>query len=170
MNTCKAPHRLKKMERGAELVEFAFILPVLLVIFAGIWDFGRAFRTYQAITNAAREGARFAVLPEGKNQETAIQNRVKAYLTRAGIDTTFINSGNVDTYVEVRTPLNNPTDTTLTVTLPGGTAQIVRVSRVLVHYPFRFLVFGPVVRLWVPTSNLGGDLILQTAVTMENQT
>ena len=104
MNTCKTPHRLKKMERGAELVEFAFILPVLLVIFAGIWDFGRAFRTYQAITNAAREGARFAVLPEGKNQETAIQNRVKAYLTRAGIDTTFINSGNVDTYVEVRTP------------------------------------------------------------------
>jgi hypothetical protein len=33
------------------------MLPILLVIFAGLWDFGRAYRTYQAITNAAREGA-----------------------------------------------------------------------------------------------------------------
>lgn len=170
MNTVTKPVRSKKSERGAELVEFAFILPVLLVTIAGIWDFGRAFRTHQAITNAAREGARFAVLPEGKNQETAIQNRVKTYLTRSGIDTAFINSGNIGTYIEVRTPLNNPADTTLTVTPPGGIAQVVRVSRVLVHYPFRFLVFGPVIRLWVPASNLGGDLVLQTAVTMENQT
>ncbi len=168
MNEQATVHYSKK-ERGAELVEFAFILPILLVIIAGVWDFGRAFRTYQAITNAAREGARFAVLPEGKNQKIAIQNRVNAYLSKAGIDTSFM-SGNPDTYIEVLTPLENPSDTTLRVTPPNGSEQIVRVSRVLVHYPFRFVIFGPVMRLWVPASSFGGDIVLQTGVTMENQT
>ncbi|WP_294179703.1 TadE family protein [uncultured Schumannella sp.] len=45
-------------ERGAAAVEFALILPVLLVLVLGMFEFSRAFHTQIAVTNAAREGAR----------------------------------------------------------------------------------------------------------------
>ena len=49
----------RERERGANLVEFALVLPLLLLMLVGIADLGRAFTTYIAITNAAREGARY---------------------------------------------------------------------------------------------------------------
>jgi len=45
--------------RGANLVEFALALLVLFLVLGGIADLGRAFSTYIAIANAAREGARY---------------------------------------------------------------------------------------------------------------
>ena len=47
-----------RSKRGQALIEFAFILPFLLVIVGGIVDFGLAFFVGQVIENAAREGAR----------------------------------------------------------------------------------------------------------------
>jgi hypothetical protein len=44
------------------MVEFALILPILVLIIAGIFDLGRAFFSSITITNAAREGARFGTL------------------------------------------------------------------------------------------------------------
>ena len=145
------------------------MLPILLVILAGLFDFGRAYRTYQAITNAAREGARLAVVPAGINQTSAVQNRVKDYLTKSNLDTSFITSGNMSTYIDVDNPLNDAANTAVTVALPGGGDSVVTVSRVSVSYPFTFFVFGPVIRLWVPASTLGGSITLRTSVTMENQ-
>ena len=49
-------------ERGQSLVEFALILPVLMLILMGVFDFGRAFFAYNAISNGAREGARYGVI------------------------------------------------------------------------------------------------------------
>jgi Flp pilus assembly protein TadG len=49
---------------GQSLVEFALILPVLLLIFMGILDFGRAVFAYNALSNAAREGARVAIVDQ----------------------------------------------------------------------------------------------------------
>ncbi|MBI2815354.1 MAG: pilus assembly protein [Acidobacteria bacterium] len=50
-------------DRGTELFEFALIAPLLLTLLLGIVWFGRAYNVYQSITRAAREGARYAVLP-----------------------------------------------------------------------------------------------------------
>jgi Flp pilus assembly protein TadG len=161
--------RPRKSERGAELVEFALMLPILLVIFAGLWDFGRAYRVHQAITNAAREGVRLAVVPAGVNQKAAVQDRVKAYLNKSSLDTSFITSGNIDNYIVVKNPLNDAANTVVTVNLPGGGTSVVTVSRVSVNYPFTFFIFGPVIKLWVPSSTLGGSITLRTSVTMENQ-
>ena len=61
-------------ERGAALVEFALALPLLLVVIAGIVDFGFTFQRYEIITNAAREGARMASLP-GYDQTSVDQSR-----------------------------------------------------------------------------------------------
>lgn len=50
-------------ERGAELVEMAFVLPLLLTLLIGMFWAGRAYNIYETITRAAREGARVAAVP-----------------------------------------------------------------------------------------------------------
>jgi hypothetical protein len=47
---------------GQSMVEFALILPLMVLIIAGIFDLGRAFYSLITITNAAREGARYGTL------------------------------------------------------------------------------------------------------------
>lgn len=73
-------------ERGAAAVEFALILPILLLLIGGIVDFGRAMFTQVIVTNSAREGARAAVV--GVNS-AGLQARAKAaagpYSTSAGL-------------------------------------------------------------------------------------
>ena len=49
-------------ELGQSLVEFTLILPVFLILLFGLVDFGRAFYTWQIVTNASREGARAAAI------------------------------------------------------------------------------------------------------------
>ncbi|MFO0879461.1 MAG: TadE/TadG family type IV pilus assembly protein [Gemmataceae bacterium] len=46
--------------RGIAAVEFAIVMPVLLVIMVGLWEVGRLVQLQQILTNAAREGARLA--------------------------------------------------------------------------------------------------------------
>jgi Flp pilus assembly protein TadG len=75
--------RVWRCERGAELVEFALIFPTLLLVMLGIMDFGFLFQRYEVVTNAAREGARIAILPGYQNAD--VQARVNAYLTAAGV-------------------------------------------------------------------------------------
>ncbi len=51
-----------KNKRGQSLVELALLLPLLLLILMGIFEFGRVFNAYLITNHAAREGARFAVV------------------------------------------------------------------------------------------------------------
>lgn len=74
-----------RSERGAELVEFALTLPMLLLITLGIFDFGLLFQQYQVITNAAREGARMAAL-SGVYTCADVEARVTAYVTAGGLN------------------------------------------------------------------------------------
>ena len=70
-------------ESGAELIEFALVLPLLLLVLLGIIDFGFLFQRYEVVTNAAREGARVAVLPGYGDAD--VQPRVDQYLTAGGL-------------------------------------------------------------------------------------
>lgn len=57
------------MKRGQSLTEFALVLPVLLLLFAGSLDLGRAYYYGIAATGAARDGARVAVSqPSGQGK------------------------------------------------------------------------------------------------------
>ena len=49
-------------DRGSVAVEFALLLPMLLLIVFGIIDFGRALNAQITLTQAAREGARLAAV------------------------------------------------------------------------------------------------------------
>lgn len=52
-------HCWRRTERGQNLVEFAFTLPVLMLLLLGTIDIGLGFRTYISLSNAAREGVRW---------------------------------------------------------------------------------------------------------------
>jgi len=49
-------------ERGASAVEFAFLLPILVVLVLGIAEFGHAFQVQGTLSAAAREGVRVMAL------------------------------------------------------------------------------------------------------------
>ena len=61
--------RLGNWQRGASAVEFAILLPLMLLILGGITDFGRAMFTEIQLQNAAREGARAAVVSSASSDE-----------------------------------------------------------------------------------------------------
>jgi len=54
--------RVLHEQRGAQLVEFAILVPVLLLLIFGSLDFGRAYFSWIVLTNSAREGARTAAV------------------------------------------------------------------------------------------------------------
>lgn len=66
-----------RSRRGATAVEFAFCAPVLLMIVFGVIEFGRIFMVQNALTNAAKDGCRKAILATTRdiNQVTAAVKR-----------------------------------------------------------------------------------------------
>lgn len=58
-------------EKGQSLVEFALVLPLLILLLFGIIDFGRIFHAYLTLDHAGREAARAASI--GKD-DTSIKN------------------------------------------------------------------------------------------------
>lgn len=116
-------------ERGAELVEFAMVMPILLVIFAGIVDFGLMLQRSEVITNAAREGARIAVLP-GYGQADVVA-RVNAYLEE-GISTGAS---------------TNATTTMTDTTVAAATGPAIQARQVLVQYTTSYAILGPMMSL-----------------------
>ncbi len=69
-------YRIRKMEKeqGAVAVEFALLLPALLLLIVGMIQFGIIFNYYISVTHAAREGVRWAALHhvESEVQQKAI--------------------------------------------------------------------------------------------------
>ena len=51
-------HRPLHSQSGAVLIEFALVVTILVVLLAGIFEFGRAFWFYDALSKATRDGAR----------------------------------------------------------------------------------------------------------------
>lgn len=140
-----------RSERGAALLEMAMTLPLLLLVCVGILEFGRAYQTWQVLTNAAREGARIAVLP-GVN-DSAVQSRVQTYLTAGQIP----NAASALVVI----------DRTQTVSIGTGTASA---SQVIVNYPFNFIVLDPIARLATGQGSLTPSTLNMVATaTMRNE-
>ena len=122
--------RRVRSERGAELIEFALVLPVLLMTFLGIVDFGFLFQRMEVVTNAAREGARIAVLPGYVQAD--VEARVQAYLAAGGVPTT---SSPANPRVLVNMAFSIP--------MPAGTPAMSG-KRVEVIYTYQYVLIGPI--------------------------
>lgn len=110
---------------GSQLVEFALVLPMLLLVVLGIAEFGFIFQRYEVITNAAREGARIAVLPGyGDADVTA---RVAAYVTAGRVPSTA----------------GNPAVAVADVPIPvGGGLPALNGKQVTVTYDHTYMFLG----------------------------
>ena len=124
-------------EKGAELIEMAFVLLLFLVLMIGVFEFGRAYNIYQNITNAAREGARFAVAPQRGGTINYPNNSEVS-----GVIGGFMQSSNLSpAAATINIQLNNQNiDPSCTPCSAGsGCACGTRVS---ISYPFSFLFYG----------------------------
>ena len=109
--------RLWRNERGVVAVEFAFVIPILVMMFAGIVQFGAIFFLQGNMGNAAREVARTLAVG-GINSQTEAETLANSKLINWGV--TF----------DVTTTLPDPndpndTDFTVTITAPLSEAAIV---------------------------------------------
>ena len=114
-------------ERGAELIEFALVFPLLFLLILGIADFGFLFQRMVVINNAAREGARIAVAGYDTEDVTA---RVQDYVQSGGVAITTGNPAIVVSDVTVNTS-------------PGGRA--LPGKRVAVTYTHEYAFVAPMI-------------------------
>jgi Flp pilus assembly protein TadG len=139
--------RLRKSESGAEFIEFALAFPLLLLVVLGIMDMGLMFQQYEVITNAAREGARIAVLPNYKTAD--VQARVTQYISAA-----FLSSGG-----SVSTTVGAPQK----VVIGGSCMTTITVN---VTYPHQFIYLAGIGRFF---SSTFGTKTLNAASTMRTE-
>jgi len=140
--------RFRADRSGQNLVEFALVVVMLLLLVVGICEFGRAWNLYQILANAAREGARLAALPSGFTTAAAVTTRVQGYLT----------TGNVDS--------SKATVTIGGAGVDGGTGSQVSIT---VTYPYQFLYVGPVIRLINAGATAGADITITAQSVMRNE-
>jgi Flp pilus assembly protein TadG len=148
MNVRGARHSFRHGQRGQALVELALVVPVLLLLFMGIFDFGRAIYAYNAISNAAREGGRTAIV----NQYAAdIYSRASAQATALGIPASCPGAGQSGVCVS-----STPPDAT--VTCPA----VACIATVTVTY--KFAPITPFISVILPSITL----VSTTKVPVEN--
>ena len=132
------------------MVEAAITIPLLLVLMVGIFEVGRAYQTWQVLTNAAREGARMSITP-GSNPATTTA-LIRQYMADGQLSNSGTAVVNVDTGGSIDV---------------AGTA--VGASLVTVDYPFTFIMLQPVVRLVAPGATVGGPLTMRATAIMRNE-
>ncbi|MCK4452155.1 MAG: thrombospondin type 3 repeat-containing protein, partial [Anaerolineae bacterium] len=122
---------LRRCSRGQGLVEFALILPLLLLLILGIIEFGYVFTVYTGLFNAAREGARYGVVRPSDVSGIESRTRGKIFL---------VDPNAVDMDITVRYD-NGPGTEPFT-----NTAQVQIGDRVLVHLTYDLPTITPVIQ------------------------
>lgn len=193
----KVGRALRETE-AAELLEFALALPLILVMVAGLLDFANAYNVKQRLANAAREGARLgAATPTIGDTSTcqnpvlpvpcsvqAIYSDVVAYLTDAGVNTSFIGTS-AQTCTTSRNSLGYCWE--YSTSTSSGTyglmierqAQILNAdsnnttlpaTRVTLTYPYDWTYgFNHIIDLLIPSASVAGTIDITTYAEMANQ-
>lgn len=106
----------KDDEKGQNLVEFAMVVPIFLILVFAIVDFGMGFHAWITVTNAAREGARMGAVGADEATITARVKDTSSSLAADDLQITVTNAqGNPGESVTVQveyqyqliTPLSN---------------------------------------------------------------
>jgi Flp pilus assembly protein TadG len=153
---CRWLSRLRR-EDGAALVETAFVLPILLLVCVGILEFGRAYQTWQVVTNASREGARVAILPD--YNDDSVRARVRTYLKDGGLPPSIVDDTSKTNVLITATTI--PVNAAGTTTAPA--------ARIVVEYPFEFMVLQPVAQLVVNGSMAGAPFTMRMTTIMRDE-
>jgi Flp pilus assembly protein TadG len=149
--------KLKCTQNGASTVEFAMILPFLLVILFGIMEFGILLYDKAVITNASREAARSGIAYKNPKLTTdeikgVAVNYAGSYLiSSSGSD---LKSGDIKVLPETPLSFSTSSGTPLTVT---------------VTYPYTFFVFGNLFNAYMNGSFTNNQISLTATTVMKHE-
>jgi hypothetical protein len=139
--------RRLRSARGAELVEFALVMPLLLLMLAALLDVGFLINNYAIVTNAAREGARLASIPGWSTED--VEARVNEYIGGAGLPTDGVD-----------------TDVDFNFDIPVG-GRTIKAVRVFVAYPYDYLLLDSIIETF--SGEEFSSLTLKAAATMRTE-
>ena len=148
-----------KCQRGASAVEFAIVLPLLLLFIFGIIEFGILFYNKAVITNASREGARTAILYD-------MEGETPIYKTAADVQNVVLNycSNFLINFSGSKTPSVDTTDPVVSGTPPA------RYRTVTVTLDYNFFVLPDILNgLFGGTMEDGIPLTAVTRMRTEHQ-
>jgi Flp pilus assembly protein TadG len=170
---------------GAQILEFAVALPLLVVFVVGIYDFGQAFNTKEKLNFTARDAARF-----GSTQPTndlSLGTPLSVAAIRDLVDADLLAAGLNDCALTAITPSGTliwtatgtcPSGATLTLTIDRGfvvppTANASQpVQQISTHvdlqYPYQWQ-FSNVIQLFVPGATYAGITTIDTDAFAANQ-
>ena len=182
---------LRRMEnqRGAQIMEFALVLPLLMVFVVAIYDFGQAFNVKEKLNFAVKDGAKFgAAQPTNDLTQTipvsvtAIRDLVDADLTTAGINDCGLGPITIlpsSSLVWTATGICSE-NSTLTLTInrglvfdsgtQGGGSEPLKIiaTQVDISYPYQWHLSG-FLRLIAPNSTAPGTTQIKTDAIAANQ-
>jgi len=121
-----------KCEQGTQMIEFAFLLPILVLLFAGTVEMGRMFYTYTTLQKSTEVGARYL-------SATLVQSDGTYPSANSATAKNLVVCGKVDCTGQAAIA-NNLTTTNVTIT-PPGTGAGTRYVTVSMSYAYQPLVF-----------------------------
>jgi len=133
---------IAKSDAGQAMVEFALVAPLLLMLVIGVFEFGRAWNDYQVITEAARAGARAAVVADAGVTQDSVVATIRHALSRAGLNPSGAN-----------------------ISLTGWRAGTGTPASVTIQYPYSFVFLRP----FMGWTSEDAAITLSTAFTMRNE-
>lgn len=137
--------KLLRDNRGQATVELALVMPILLLLVIGVFEFGRAWNQKQVITDAARQGARIC----------AVANAAPSSFPNNVVDTTVQNA-------LARAGIVAPSGQPVVTGFQSGTGKPCTVS---ISVPLNFVFLGPLIG-WV---NGAETFTLTSVFTMRNE-
>lgn len=128
--------RVKRMrdtlenEKGQSMVEFALVVPLLLLLVLGIAEFGRAWMTRNILVGAAREAARIAAVPDnvGGWNGPAATARGNQILASAGISSTVSVTDAASPFGDVTATVNYNFPVVVVGFIPGLNSSTIPLS------------------------------------------
>jgi len=121
-----------RRETGTQMIEFAIVFPVLLLMFAGITELGRLFYQYTTLATGTRAAARYLSTKQNVATNTTSAKNIVLCGNAAGCGATG----------QPPISLPNLTAANVVVTPPPAGAGVKYVTVEITGYDYRFLVFN----------------------------
>ena len=129
-----------RSEHGGPMVEFAIMLPILLILFGGATEVGRLFYTYTSLAKATKVGARYLSTQVAIDTSNAACTTGGSVCSNAKNLVVCGNAGGCGGTGQPAAIVRNLTASNIEITAPTSTDQTVRVR--ITNYTYQPLVFN----------------------------
>jgi hypothetical protein len=146
--------RIRRNRKGQALIEFALVLPILLLVVVGMLEFARAWNLHQVMTDAVREGARRAVLANDWPVDS-VYAPMWRYMEQAGYQAIYASMGVCN---------GEPPNPNC-----GSTARPAAESNFKVHNELMTVSLSFPYRIWILGGGAGRAIIMKSSLTVRNE-